>query len=126
VTPEARRRARQTAMLAKSLGQTAEQNAFVRALEAGELEEPAELPAPLKCPVCRQPTTLAPSGGLVIHRACVAEMDAAERQTAACSHRKVNEYGVCLECGGLRGDDGSFEAPVRRPRLRLVVDEAAS
>lgn len=40
MSPDERRRARQTAVMLKERGQTAAENPFVRALEAGELDEP--------------------------------------------------------------------------------------
>lgn len=68
-----------------------------------------------ECPVCKLPTTNLLEGAIAMHEACAAEVQAAEEYTAACPHPRVNEHGICARCGGLRGDDGTFEAPIRRP-----------
>ena len=46
------------------------------------------------------------------------EQEAAARMTAMCEHTP-DQQGVCSQCGGLRGDDGTYEPPLSRPLAYL-------
>ena len=74
------------------------------------------------CPGCLKAVDDTPENA-ELHRKCLEDLEAARLATENCPHAEVNEHRVCMGCGGLRGDDGTFEPPVR-PFRRVDQAEA--
>lgn len=75
-----------------------------------------------KCPGCQKRTRTRVVGGTRVEMcvSCTAEEKEAKKLADSCPHPGVRN-GCCTACGSLKCDDGTWESPMRRPRIRRVV-----
>ena len=76
-----------------------------------------------KCPGCQKRTRTRVIDGTRVVELCVgcaAEAEEAKKLAARCPH-PATRNGTCTACGSLKCDDGTWETPMRRPRIRRVV-----
>ena len=76
-----------------------------------------------RCPGCQKRTqsrVIAGTRVIVLCQSCTTEAEEAKKLAESCPHPGVRN-GTCTACGSLKCDDGGWETPMRRPRIRRVV-----
>ena len=76
-----------------------------------------------KCPGCQKRSRARIINGTRVVELCASCADEereAKKLADGCPHPGIRN-GTCTACGSLKCDDGTWEPPMRRPRIRRVV-----